>query len=121
MSKKLVPNRFFKENPLEDISSARATLFMMTDELSEIINKMICEDTEDELIKQDLEKLEEEKVKISNLKNGEEVIMQNGYEGCTCETYRILKSNGKIVSKTLLSKDSYDSLPMIIKKGEKLK
>ena len=57
----------------------------------------------------------------SNLKNGEEVIMQNGYEGCTCETYRILKSNGKIVSKTLLSKDSYDSLPMIIKKGEKLK
>ena len=54
----------------------------------------------------------------SNLKNGEEVIMQNGYKGCTCETYRILKSNGKIVSKTLLSKDSYDSLPMIIKKGK---
>ncbi len=73
MSKKLIPNKFFKENPLEDISSARATLFMMTDELNEIINKMICEDTEDELIKQDLEKLEEEKVKISNLKNGEEV------------------------------------------------
>ena len=54
----------------------------------------------------------------SNLKNGEEVIMQNGYKGCTCETYRILKSNGKIVSKTLLSKDSYDSLPMIIKEGK---
>lgn len=54
----------------------------------------------------------------SNLKNREEVIMQNGYKGCTCETYRILKSNGKIVSKTLLSKDSYDSLPMIIKKGK---
>ena len=44
--------------------------------------------------------------------------MQNGYKGCTCETYRILKSNGKIVSKTLLSKDSYDSLPMIIKEGK---
>lgn len=54
------------------------------------------------------------------LEEGKEVIEQSGYEGCTSETYRILKKNGKIISKTLLSKDTYDPMTRIIRKGTKL-
>lgn len=56
----------------------------------------------------------------STLEEGKEVIDQSGYEGCTSETYRILKKNGKIISKTLLSKDTYDPMTRIIRKGTKL-
>lgn len=54
------------------------------------------------------------------LEEGKEVIEQSGYEGCTSETYRILKKNGKIISKTLLSKDTYDPMTRIIRRGTKL-
>lgn len=56
----------------------------------------------------------------STLEEGKEVIDQSGYEGCTSETYRILKKNGKIISKTLLSKDTYDPMTRIVRKGTKL-
>lgn len=53
------------------------------------------------------------------LEEGKEVIEQSGYTGCTSETYRILKLNGNVVSKTLLSKDTYDPMTKIIKRGTK--
>lgn len=53
----------------------------------------------------------------SSIEKGEEIIEQAGYKGCISESYRILKLNGKIVSKTLLSKDTYDPLTRIIRKG----
>lgn len=55
----------------------------------------------------------------STLEKGKEIVEQSGYEGCTSETYRILRKNGKIISKTLLSKDTYDPMTRIIKKGTK--
>ena len=53
------------------------------------------------------------------LDEGEEVVEQSGYRGCTSEAYRILKQNGEVVSKTLLSKDTYDPMTRIIKRGTK--
>ena len=53
------------------------------------------------------------------LKEGKEVVEQSGYTGCTSETYRILKLNGEVVSKTLVSKDTYDPMTRIIRRGTK--
>lgn len=53
------------------------------------------------------------------LEEGKEVVEQSGYTGCTSEAYRILKLNGEVVSKTLLSKDTYDPMTRIIRRGTK--
>ena len=53
------------------------------------------------------------------LAEGKEVVEQSGYTGCTSEAYRILKLNGEVVSKTLLSKDTYDPMTRIIRRGTK--
>lgn len=53
------------------------------------------------------------------LEEGKEVVEQSGYTGCTSETYRIIKLNGEVVSKTLLSKDTYDQMARIIRRGTK--
>lgn len=53
------------------------------------------------------------------LEEGKEVVEQSGYTGCTSETYRIIKLNGEVVSKTLLSKDTYDQMTRIIRRGTK--
>ena len=54
------------------------------------------------------------------LEEGEEVVEQSGYTGCTSETYRIIKLNGEVISKTLLSKDTYDPMTRIIRRGTKV-
>ena len=51
------------------------------------------------------------------LEEGKEVVEQSGYTGCTSETYRIIKLNGEVVSKTLLSKDTYDPMTRIVRRG----
>lgn len=51
------------------------------------------------------------------LKKGTEVTVQNGENGCTSETYKSLIKNGVIVSKTLISTDTYNALPTIIKRN----
>lgn len=54
------------------------------------------------------------------LEEGVEVIEQKGANGCKSETYRILKdATGKVVSQTLLSKDTYNALERIVRKGTK--
>ena len=55
----------------------------------------------------------------SSLEEGEEVVEQSGYTGCTSEAYRVLKLNGEVISKTLLSKDTYDPMTRIIRRGTK--
>lgn len=55
----------------------------------------------------------------STLKQGKEVVEQYGHEGCKSEAYRILKLNGEVISKTLLSKDTYDPMQTIIRRGTK--
>ena len=53
------------------------------------------------------------------LEEGKEVVEQSAIIGCRSEGYRILKLNGKVVSQTLLSKDTYDSRNKIVRKGTK--
>lgn len=54
-----------------------------------------------------------------SLEEGVEEIKQYGADGVKSQTYKILKQNGIIVSKSLLSTDTYSSLEKIIKKGTK--
>ena len=53
----------------------------------------------------------------SSLAPGKERVAQNGMNGCKSITYKILKLNGKEVSRTLLSSDTYDPMNKIIKVG----
>ena len=50
---------------------------------------------------------------------GTEEVKQVGMNGCTSEAYRILKKNGAVVSKELLSKDTYNAMTRIVRKGTK--
>ena len=53
------------------------------------------------------------------LEEGKEVVEQEAIVGCRSEGYKILKLNGKIVSQTLLSKDTYKSRDKIVRRGTK--
>lgn len=53
------------------------------------------------------------------LEEGKEIVEQMGFNGCRSEGYKILKHNGKIISQTLLSKDTYSPQETIIRKGTK--
>ena len=53
------------------------------------------------------------------LEEGKEVVEQTAITGCRSEGYKILKLNGKIVSQTLLSKDTYKYRNKIVRRGTK--
>ena len=53
----------------------------------------------------------------NSLGAGKTKVIQNGSNGATSVTYRILKQNGKIVSKNLISKDTYQPHNKIIARG----
>lgn len=53
------------------------------------------------------------------LEEGKEVEEQSAITGCRSEGYKILKQNGKVISTTLLSKDTYDSRNRIVRIGTK--
>lgn len=55
----------------------------------------------------------------NTLEKGKEVVEQTGSNGCKSEAYRILKLNGKVVSQTLLSKDTYSPMQRIVRRGTK--
>lgn len=55
----------------------------------------------------------------SSLTAGTEVVTQNGQRGCKSITYKILKQNGKEVSRSVLSTDTYSAMNKYIKKGTK--
>ena len=57
-------------------------------------------------------------IEDSTLKSGEEEIIQKGANGVTTETYIIKKLNGVVASKELLSKDTYNPMQRIIKRGK---
>lgn len=52
-----------------------------------------------------------------SLNKGEEVVKRKGENGCTSETYKKLLKNGIVVSKTMISKDTYNPLAMIIRRN----
>lgn len=55
----------------------------------------------------------------SSLPIGTENIVVKGTNGYKSEAYKILKLDGKVVSKTLLSKDSYHSMTREVERGTK--
>ena len=58
-------------------------------------------------------------MKDSTLEQGTEEIKQSGSNGAKSVTYKVLKYNGAVVSRELLSSDTYSPLERIIKKGTK--
>ena len=57
----------------------------------------------------------------STLAAGKEKVVQKGHKGTYSEAYKVVYYNGKVVSRTLLSKDKYSAMETIIKKGTKNK
>ena len=55
----------------------------------------------------------------ANLPKGQTKIIQSGSNGCKSVAYRILKKNGEVVSKTLLSQDTYNPHNKIVAIGTK--
>lgn len=53
------------------------------------------------------------------LPKGQTKVMQNGSNGCKSVAYRILKQNSQVISKTLLSKDTYNPHNKIVAVGVK--
>ena len=54
----------------------------------------------------------------SALEKGQEVVLQNGQNGLKTQTYRVLKLGNVTISKTLISKDTYNPMEKIIAIGE---
>ena len=52
-----------------------------------------------------------------SLKPGQEKVVQSGMNGCKSITYKVLKLNGKEVSREVLSSDTYDAMNRIVKRG----
>lgn len=55
----------------------------------------------------------------ANLAKGQQKVIQSGYDGIKSKTYKILKQNGQVVSRTLLSTDTYNTQNKIIAVGTK--
>ena len=57
--------------------------------------------------------------KVSNMNEGQEKVIQKGHSGQTSVAYKIIKYNNQIISKTLLSKDTYKPMNKIVQVGTK--
>ena len=55
----------------------------------------------------------------SSLASGTEKVVQYGKNGCRSIAYKTLKKNGKTVSTTVLSRDTYDAMSKIVQRGTK--
>ncbi|MGN1300938.1 MAG: VanW family protein [Clostridia bacterium] len=55
----------------------------------------------------------------SSLASGTEIVTQGGQKGCKSITYKILKQNGKEVSRSVLSTDTYSAMNKYITRGTK--
>lgn len=55
----------------------------------------------------------------NTLEEGKEVVEQAGSNGTKSETYKILKKDGNVISKTLISRDTYSGKEKIIRRGTK--
>ena len=58
-------------------------------------------------------------IEDSSLPAGTERVQQKGNNGYKTETYKVVRLNGQVVSKTLLSKDTYNAMQKIILRGTK--
>ena len=55
----------------------------------------------------------------SSLPVGTQKVEQNGSNGSKYEAYKVMKLNGEVVSRTLLSKDTYNAKKKIVRIGTK--
>ncbi|MBO5412961.1 MAG: VanW family protein [Clostridia bacterium] len=55
----------------------------------------------------------------SSLASGKEIVTQGGQKGCKSITYKILKQNGKEVSRSVLSTDTYSAMNKYVTRGTK--
>ena len=55
----------------------------------------------------------------SKLEEGKQKVVQSGFDGKKSIAYKILKLNGKTISKTVLSKDTYKQMTKIVEVGTK--
>jgi len=58
-----------------------------------------------------------EYVQNANLPAGQQKVVQNGSNGRNVEAYKVKRLNGKVVSTTLLSKDTYNAMKKIVHVG----
>lgn len=58
-------------------------------------------------------------IEDSSLEAGVEVIKQRGSAGCKSIAYKVCRLNGAVVSKTILSNDTYSAMTKIIRRGTK--
>lgn len=54
-----------------------------------------------------------------NLEEGKQKVIQVGHNGIKSKAYKTVKYNGKVISKTLLSADTYQPMNRVIEKGTK--
>lgn len=59
-------------------------------------------------------------IEDANMEKGKQVVIQSGTNGYKTESYITKKLNGKVVSTTLLSRDTYKAVSQIIKIGTKV-
>lgn len=57
----------------------------------------------------------------SSLSENQEIIQTGGANGAKSKAYKIIKKNGRIISKTVLSEDNYNPMTKVIKTGSKNK
>ena len=53
----------------------------------------------------------------SSLPVGTQKVVQNGNNGSKYEAYKVKRLNGEVVSRTLLSKDTYNAMQKIVRVG----
>lgn len=58
-------------------------------------------------------------VNDSTLPKGKQLVSQNGSNGSKYEAYKVMRLNGEVVSRTLLSKDTYNAKQKIVRVGTK--
>jgi len=82
MDFKLLPNAFFRRNPLEQLSAATIAHFSMTAGFDERLQKKIEEILKPDIPNQRWKDIEEEKKRIAQLDDGEAVIsfIRHGYD-----------------------------------------
>lgn len=58
-----------------------------------------------------------EYIQDPTLPAGKQVVQQAGHNGSKVEAYKVIKLNGQVVSRTLLSKDTYNAMKRIVRVG----
>jgi len=82
MDDKLLPKKFFKDNPLADISAPLLTYFSMKLEAQKLLQDKVWAGLQKVIPAQRVEEVGDEEEEISRLENGEAVVafMRHGYD-----------------------------------------